>query len=80
MSMKLLDKKNTQKDCINAIVNEDNACEEAKKILDDDGEEDGIQEEKLTFAEYLAMLDKINKCYPPRMPRRSNVLFRSHIG
>ena len=73
-------KKHTQKDCINAIVNEDNVCEEAKKILDDDGEEDGIQEEKLTFAEYLAMLDKINKCYPPRMRRRSNVLFRSHIG
>ena len=30
MSMKLLDKKNTQKDCINAIVNEDNVCEEPR--------------------------------------------------
>ena len=29
----------------------------------DDEKDDGIQEEKPSFAEYLAMFDKINKCY-----------------
>lgn len=31
--------------------------------VDDDEEEDDIQEQKLSFAESLAILDKIKKCY-----------------
>ena len=48
-----------------AILNQNNVCEETQEILDDDDdeeEEDDVQEEKLRFAESLAMLDKLNKC------------------
>ena len=59
------------KDCINPILNQSNVCEETQEILDGDEEENQekkkkkekkSREEKLSFAESLAMLDKINKC------------------
>lgn len=47
------------------MFDQNNVHEETQGILDvdDDEEEDDIQEQKLSFAESLAILDKINKCY-----------------
>ena len=53
----------TREDCIDAILNQNNICEKTREIsvVDDYEEEDDTQEEKLKFAESLAMLDKMNK-------------------
>lgn len=47
------------------MFDQNNVHEETQGILDvdDDEEEDDIQEQKLSFAESLVILDKINKCY-----------------
>ena len=54
-----------REDCINAITTQSNESEETQKISDDDDgeEEDDIQEERVSFVESLAMLDKIKKCF-----------------
>ena len=50
-----------QKNCINPIVNQNNVCEETHEIFDDDDEEDdNMQEEKLSFAEFLT---RVAGCY-----------------
>ena len=56
-----------QEDWINAILNQNNVCEETQEISDDDDPlfEDDILEEKVSFAESLAMLkqNKINALF-----------------
>ena len=53
----------TREDCIDAFLSQNNICEKTREIsvVDDYEEKDDTQEEKLKFAESLAMLDKINK-------------------
>ena len=50
---------------INAITTQSNVNEETQEISDDNDpeDEDDIQEEGASFAESLAMLDKIKKCF-----------------
>ena len=53
----------SQKDCINAVLNENNIAQEIWDDDNDDDEEvDEIEDETLSFTESLKMLDKINKC------------------
>ena len=60
----------TRENCINAIVNQHNVCQETQDDLDndadddddDDEEDDDIKEEKLSFAESLT---RFVGCYRP---------------
>ena len=60
----------TRENCINAIVNQHNVCQETQDDLDndaaaaddDDEEDDDIKEEKLNFAESLT---RFVGCYRP---------------
>ena len=57
----------TRENCINAIVNQHNICQETQNDLDndtddDDEEDDDIKEEKLSFAESLT---RFVGCYRP---------------
>ena len=61
----------TRENCINAIVNQHNVCQETQDDLDndaadddddDDEEDDDIKEEKLSFAESLT---RVAGCYRP---------------
>lgn len=59
----------TRENCINAIVNQHNVCQETQDDLDndaddddDDEEDDDIKEEKLSFAESLT---RVVGCYRP---------------
>ena len=63
----------TRENCINAIVNQHNICQETQNDLDndtddddddddDDEEDDDIKEEKLSFAESLT---RVVGCYRP---------------
>ena len=59
----------TRENCINAIVNQHNVCQETQYDLDndaddddDDEEDDDIKEEKLSFAESLT---RVVGCYRP---------------
>ena len=63
MSIKLIAEKKTPKDCIDAILNQNNIWDKTREIsvVDDYEEEDDTQEKKLKFPESLAILDKMNK-------------------
>ena len=59
----------TRENCINAIVNQHNVCQETQDDLDndaddddDDEEDDDIKEEKFSFAESLT---RFVGCYRP---------------
>ena len=63
MSIELIGDKNHEKDCINAILNENNIAQEISDDDNDDVKEvDEIEDVTLSFTESLKMLDKINKC------------------
>ena len=52
----------SREDIINAILNENNIAQEISDDNNDNDEEvDEIEDEPLSFAESLKMLDKINK-------------------
>ena len=54
----------SREDCINAVLNENNIAQEISDDDNDDDEEvDEIEDETLSFNEWLKLLDKINKCF-----------------
>ena len=54
----------SQEDCINVVLNENNIAQGISDDDNDDDEEvDEIEDETLSFNEWLKLLDKINKCF-----------------